>query len=50
MAELTAYSFKLRKSVVIRNPKSVTLKNGRPATQGTCKACDTKVFRIGKSS
>ena len=31
MAELTAYSFKLRKNVVIRDPKLVMLKNGRPA-------------------
>ncbi|MEE8591343.1 MAG: DUF5679 domain-containing protein, partial [Spirochaetia bacterium] len=32
----------------IRNPSSVTLKNGRPATQGTCPVCRTKMFRIGK--
>jgi hypothetical protein len=24
------------------------LKNGRPATQGVCPTCGTKVFRIGK--
>jgi hypothetical protein len=24
------------------------LKNGRPATQGECPVCGTKVFRIGK--
>ncbi|MEC8856972.1 MAG: DUF5679 domain-containing protein, partial [Chloroflexota bacterium] len=24
-----------------------TMKNGKPATQGTCPSCGTKVFRIG---
>ena len=47
---MEAYCFKCRKKVTIANPESVTLKNGRPATRGTCPACpDTKVFRIGKA-
>ncbi|MCJ7624488.1 MAG: DUF5679 domain-containing protein [Anaerolineaceae bacterium] len=25
------------------------MKNGRPATQGVCPSCGTKMFRIGKS-
>jgi hypothetical protein len=29
--------------------KATKLKNGRPATQGTCPVCGTKVFRIGKA-
>jgi hypothetical protein len=32
----------------IKNPKSITLKNDRPATQGVCPVCGTKLFRIGK--
>ena len=44
----TAYCMKCRKNVEISNPKLVTLKNGRPANQGVCSACDTKVFRLGK--
>ena len=44
-----AYCFKCRTKVNISNPKSTTLKNGRPATQGTCPNCGTKVFRIEKS-
>jgi hypothetical protein len=32
----------------MRNAKAVTLKNKRPATQGVCPTCGTKVFRIGK--
>ena len=40
---------KCKKKVEIKNPKAITMKNGRPATQGTCPTCGTKVFRIGKS-
>ena len=32
----------------MKDPKSITMKNGRPATQGTCPTCGTKIFRIGK--
>ena len=39
---------KCRKKVEISNPKAIKMKNGRPATQGTCPKCKTKVFRIGK--
>ena len=45
----TAYCVKCRKKVEIRNPQQITLKNGRPATQGVCPMCGTKVFRIGKA-
>jgi hypothetical protein len=43
-----AYCFKCRTKREIRDPKKVTLKNGRPATQGVCPNCGTKVFRIGQ--
>ncbi|MDE2717797.1 MAG: hypothetical protein F4Y50_13585 [Dehalococcoidia bacterium] len=47
MADLTAYSFKLRKNVVIKDPKLVMLKNGRPAVRGVAEEDpDTSVFRI----
>ena len=42
---MEAYCFKCRGKREISNPEQVTLKNGRPATQGVW----TKVFRIGKS-
>ncbi|MGQ9546832.1 MAG: DUF5679 domain-containing protein [Dehalococcoidia bacterium] len=45
----TAYCMKCRKKVEIRNPRRVTLKNKRPATQGVCPVCGTKVFRIEKA-
>ena len=44
----TAYCVKCRKKVEIKNPQNITLKNGRPAIQGVCPSCGTKVFRIGK--
>jgi hypothetical protein len=43
-----AYCFKCRAKREIKNPKQVTLKNGKPAIQGVCHTCGTKVFRIGK--
>ena len=45
---MQAYCVKCRAKVEIRNPQNITFKNGRPATQGTCPRCGTKVFRIGK--
>ena len=45
----TAYCMKCRKKVDIRNARQITLKNGRPATEGVCPSCGTKVFRIGKA-
>jgi len=44
---MTAYCMKCRKKVEIQSPKKVKMKNGRPATKGTCGKCKTKVFRIG---
>jgi len=46
---LQAYCVKCRTKRDIKNPQRVTLKNGRPATQGVCPVCGTKVFRIGRS-
>ena len=46
---MEAYCFKCRAKREIKNPKTVTLKNGKPATGGVCSVCGTKVFRIGKS-
>jgi hypothetical protein len=42
------YCVKERKKVEIQNPVQVTMKNGRPAIQGTCPDCGTKIFKIGK--
>jgi DNA-directed RNA polymerase subunit RPC12/RpoP len=47
-AKMQAYCMKCKKKVEIKNPKAITMKNKRPATQGVCTRCGTKVFRIGK--
>jgi len=44
----TAYCMKCRKKVEIKNARQITLKNKRPAVQGVCSVCGTKVYRIGK--
>jgi Domain of unknown function (DUF5679) len=44
---MQAYCVKDRKIVEIKNPKAITMKNGRPAVQGICPICGNKVFRIG---
>lgn len=44
---MEAYCFKCKVKREIKNPTKVTLKNGRPATQGVCPVCNTKMFRIG---
>ena len=42
-----AYCVKCRAKKEMKSPKAVTMKNGKPATQGTCPACGTKMFKIG---
>jgi len=34
----------------MKNPQQVTLKNGRPATNGLCDVCGGKIFRIGAAA
>jgi RNase P subunit RPR2 len=46
---MEGYCLKCRTKREIQNEQKVTLKNGRPATQGTCPVCGTKITRIGKS-
>ncbi len=47
---MQAYCVKCRAKREMKNAKSITMKNGKPATQGVCPTCGTKMFRIGKSS
>ena len=46
---MQAYCVKCRSSREMSNTQAITMKNGRPATQGTCPVCSTKMFRIGKA-
>ncbi len=47
---MEAYCVKCRSKREIRNPQAITMKNGKPATQGVCPSCGTKVFRIGAAT
>ena len=46
---MEAYCMKCRGKKEMKDTKGITMKNGRPATQGVCPTCGTKMFRIGKS-
>ena len=46
---VTGYCVKCRTKREMKDPKSITMKNGRPATKGICPTCGTKMFRIGKT-
>jgi hypothetical protein len=46
---MEAYCMKCKTRRQMKDPNVITMKNGRPATQGVCSVCGTKVFRIGKS-
>ena len=48
-ATATGYCMKCKASREITNAKPITMKNGRPATEGTCPVCSTKMFKIGAS-
>ncbi len=45
---IRAYCVKCRAKREMKNPVAITLKNGRPAIQGICSRCGTKMFRIVK--
>jgi hypothetical protein len=44
-----AYCVKCKSKREIKNPAQITMKNGRPAVQGECPVCGTKLFKIGAS-
>ena len=44
---MEAYCVKCRTKREMKNVQQVTLKNGRPASQGVCGVCSTKIFRLG---
>ena len=46
---MQAYGVKCRAKKEMKDAKAITMKNGKPATQGICPACGTKMFRVGKS-
>ena len=48
---MEAYCMKCKAKREMKNPEQITMKNGRPATQGVCPLdhCGTKMFKIGKA-
>jgi len=47
--KMQAYCVKCRAKKEMKDTKSITMKNDKPATQGVCPNCGTKMFRIGKA-
>ena len=43
----TGYCVKCKAPREIGDPQQITMKNGRPATQGRCPVCGTRIFKIG---
>jgi hypothetical protein len=39
---------KCRAKKEMKNAQAIKMKNGKPATKGTCPTCGTKMFKIGK--
>jgi hypothetical protein len=48
MAAKEGYCVKCKAKKEMTHPVAITMKNGRPATQGICPTCGTKIFKIGK--
>ena len=48
MKKVEAYCVKCKEKREMKDPEEVKMKNGKPATKGTCPKCGTKMFRIGK--
>jgi len=46
---MEAYCMKCRAKREMKDAKAIKMKNGKPATQGVCPKCGTKMFRIGKA-
>ena len=45
---MQGYCMKCRTKREMKDTRAITMKNGRPATQGVCTVCSTKMFKIGK--
>lgn len=43
----TGYCVKDKQKVEMKDARRIIMKNGKPAWQGVCPKCGTKVFRIG---
>ena len=48
--DMEAYCMKCKQKREMKDPQPTTMKNGKPATTGTCSVCATKLFKIGKAT
>ena len=44
---MQAYCVRCKAKREIKDPKQITMRNGKLATQGICPVCSAKMFRIG---
>ncbi len=44
---MEAYCMKCKEKREAKDVQDVTMKNGKPAQEGVCPTCGTKMFRIG---
>jgi restriction endonuclease Mrr len=44
-----SYCVKCKARQEMNNPREITMKNGKPAVQGLCPVCGTKMFKIGEA-
>ena len=44
---MDAYCVKCRDKREVKDPKQITMKNGKPAVQGKCPVCGTTLNKIG---
>jgi hypothetical protein len=47
---MEGYCLKCRERREMKDAKAITMKNGKPATEGKCPVCGTKIFKIGKAA
>lgn len=45
--QVMAYCVKCKAKKPMKDAQQIQMKNGRPATTGTCPDCGTKMFKIG---
>ena len=50
MAAVSGYCLKCTTQREIKDAQPITMKNGKPATKGSCPTCGTTIFKIGKQA
>nr|ALS91475.1 putative Helix-turn-helix domain of transposase IS66 [uncultured bacterium] len=45
--QVEAYCMKCKEKKTMKDAHEVKMKNGKPAVQGVCPDCGTKMFKIG---